>query len=111
MSPPVCAGFPSAGSSPTLIVSQDGSTQAACNACDWRLDTAPCGGEGTGKNPCDRAKSGWKWSLAVDRNGIPIGWATNGANRHDSILFEPTLEAVDERGLLPAVAIVRHGLT
>ena len=30
--PPVAA--------PTLIVSQDGSTQAACNACDWHLDTA-----------------------------------------------------------------------
>ena len=61
---------------------------------------APSGGEGTGKNPCDRAKSGWKWSLATDANGIPLGWATDGANRHDSILFEPTLEAVGNRGLL-----------
>ena len=31
---------------------------------------APAGGQGTGKNPCDRAKSGWKWSLATDANGI-----------------------------------------
>jgi len=61
---------------------------------------APCGGEGTGKNPCDRAKLGWKWSLATDTNGIPIGWATDGANRHDSILFEPTLESLADRGLL-----------
>ena len=61
---------------------------------------APCGGEGTGKNPCDRAELGWKWSLATDANGIPIGWATDGANRHDSILFEPTLESVADRGLL-----------
>ena len=57
-------------------------------------------GEGTGKNPCDRAKSGWKWSVATDANGIAVGWATDGANRHDSILFEPTLEAVSDRGLL-----------
>jgi hypothetical protein len=34
---------------------------------------APFGGEGTGPNPTDRGKSGWKWSVATDRNGIPIG--------------------------------------
>src|ERR1035437_8029504 len=27
---------------------------------------APCGGEGTGPNPTDRAKIGWKWSVATD---------------------------------------------
>ena len=43
---------------------------------DGSQHKAPCGGEGTGKNPCDRAKSGWKWSLAVDQAGIPLGWAT-----------------------------------
>ena len=26
---------------------------------DGSQHKAPCGGEGTGKNPCDRAKSGW----------------------------------------------------
>ena len=67
---------------------------------DGSQHKAPSGGEGTGKNPCDRAKSGWKWSLATDANGIPVGWATDGANRHDSILFESTLEAVRNRGLL-----------
>ena len=41
---------------------------------DGSQHKAPCGGEGTGKNPCDRAKSGWKWSLAVDKAGIPVGW-------------------------------------
>ena len=54
-------------------------------------------------NPCDRAKSGWKWSLATDANGIPVGWATDGANRHDSILFEPTLNSVASRGFLSDV--------
>ena len=67
---------------------------------DGSRHKAPSGGEGTGKNPCDRAKSGWKWSVATDANGIRVGWATDGANRHDSILFEPTLEAVSDRGLL-----------
>ena len=67
---------------------------------DGSQHKAPSGGEGTGKNPCDRAKSGWKWSIATDVNGIPLGWATDGANRHDSILFEPTLDSVAQRGLL-----------
>ena len=53
-----------------------------------------------GKTPADRAKSGWKWSLAVDGAGIPLGWATDGASRHDSILFEPTLHSAADWGLL-----------
>ena len=67
---------------------------------DGSQHKAPCGGEGTGKNPTDRGKLGWKWSLLADRAGIPIGWATNGANRHDVVLFGPTLTTADERGLL-----------
>ena len=31
---------------------------------------------------------------------IPIGWVIDGANRNDSILLEPTLQAVADRGLL-----------
>jgi transposase len=69
-------------------------------AVDGSQHKAPCGGEGTGKNPTDRGKLGWKWSLLADRAGIPIGWATDGANRHDTILFEPTLVAAQQRGLI-----------
>jgi transposase len=69
-------------------------------AIDGSQHKAPCGGEGTGKNPTDRGKLGWKWSLLADRAGIPIGWATDGANRHDVILFEPTLIAAQQRGLI-----------
>ena len=35
-------------------------------AVDGSLHKAPCGGEGTGPNPTDRAKTGWKWSVATD---------------------------------------------
>jgi len=69
-------------------------------AGDGSLHKAPCGGEGTGPNPTDRAKIGWKWSVATDLFGIPIGWVIDGANRNDSILLEPTLKAVAARGLL-----------
>ena len=94
---------------------------------DGSQHKAPCGGEGTGKNPTDRGKLGWKWSLIADRAGIPIGWATNGANRHDVVLFEPTLTAADKRGLLADIetlhldrgydgkpvrdCVARHGIT
>jgi len=72
-------------------------------AVDGSLHKAPCGGEGTGPNPTDRAKSGWKWSVATDLFGIPTGWVIDGANRNDSILLEPTLQAVAGRGLLQDV--------
>ena len=61
-------------------------------ALDGSLHKSPCGGEGTGKNPTDRAKLGWKWSILTDKNGIPFAWATEGANRHDSVLLAPTLD-------------------
>src|SRR5450631_3508847 len=69
-------------------------------AVDGSLHKAPCGGEGTVLNPTDRAKIGWKWSVATDLIGAPAGWVIDGANRHDSILLEPTLQAVADRGLL-----------
>jgi transposase len=67
---------------------------------DGSLHKAPYGGEGTGKNPTDRAKLGWKWSIGVDLHGVPIGWAIDGANRNDVKLLEPTIEAIAARGLL-----------
>jgi IS5 family transposase len=52
----------------------------------------------TGPNPTDRGKLGTKRHLVVDRQGIPLVVGVTAANRHDSIAFEPLLEA------LPAVA-------
>jgi transposase len=72
-------------------------------ALDGSLHKAPYGGEGTGPNPTDRAKLGWKWSVAVDAAGIPLGWVIAGANRNDSILLAPTLDAVDANGLLTEI--------
>jgi transposase len=69
-------------------------------AVDGSLHKSPCGGGGTGKNPTDRAKLGWKWSIATERYGIPIGWTAEGANRNDSILLAPRLDDVANRGLL-----------
>lgn len=67
---------------------------------DGSQHKAPCGGEGTGPNPTDRGRSGWKWSIVAGADGIPFGWALDGANRHDMRLLEPTLAAAAQRGLL-----------
>jgi transposase len=64
-------------------------------AVDGSQHKAPYGGEGTGPNPTDRAKLGWKWSTGVDANGIPLGWVIDGANRNDSVLLEATLDAIN----------------
>jgi transposase len=69
-------------------------------ALDGSQHKAPMGGEGTGPNPTDRGKSGWKWSVLTERRGVPLGWATDGANRNDVMLAAPTLDAVAARGLL-----------
>jgi transposase len=67
---------------------------------DGSLHKAPSGGEGTGKSRVDRGKLGWKWSIATEKNGIPIAWVADGANRHDCTLLPATLEAVETRGLV-----------
>lgn len=75
-------------------------------AVDGSIHKAPCGGEGTGKSPVDRAKIGWKWSVAAERSGIPVGWAIDGANRNDIKLLEPTLDAVEANGLLADIGTI-----
>jgi len=75
-------------------------------ALDGSLHKSPCGGGGTGKNPTDRGKLGWKWSIVTDLAGIPFGWAVDGANRNDSVLLEPTLDDAKERGFLDQVETI-----
>lgn len=72
-------------------------------AIDGSLHKAPYGGEGTGPNPCDRAKLGWKWSIGVERHGIPLGWAIDGANRNDVPMLAPTIQALADNGWLDEI--------
>jgi transposase len=73
---------------------------------DGSLHKAPYGGESTGPNPTDRAKLGWKWSVASERHGIPLGWAIDGAHRNDVRLLEPTLDTIDQAGLLADIGVL-----
>jgi transposase len=75
-------------------------------ALDGSLHKAPAGGGGTGKNPTDRSKGGWKWSIITELGGIPFGWTADGANRNDSVLLEPTLEDASSRGFLEQVVTI-----
>jgi transposase len=56
--------------------------------------TRPRGGAETGPNPTDRGKSGSKRHLVVDRKGIPLAVTQSGANVHDSMLLEATVDAI-----------------
>jgi transposase len=75
-------------------------------ALDGSLHKSPVGGQGTGKNPTDRGKLGWKWSILTDRAGIPIGVAVDGANRNDSALLADTLDDAKRMGLLGDVETI-----
>lgn len=50
---------------------------------DSKSCPAPLGGEKTGKNPTDRAKSGGKVHILVDARGAPLSLHITGANEHD----------------------------
>lgn len=63
-------------------------------ACDGTMLKAPLGGDGCGPNPTDRAKSGTKRHILVDRRGAPLALEVAGANRPDMRLLKPTLEAI-----------------
>lgn len=69
---------------------------------DGCITKAPCGGEAAGRSPVDQGKQGLKRSVATEATGVPLGIVSAGANRHDSPLLVPTLEAAKEQvGELP----------
>ncbi len=70
-------------------------------AVDGCLTKAPCGGEVAGRNPTDRGKLGIKRSTLTDAGGLPLGVISAPANRHDSPLLAPTLDALKHLGPLP----------
>jgi transposase len=75
-------------------------------AVDCCVTKAPCGGEKAGPSPVDREKQGVKRSVAVDAHGVPLGSVTAPANRHDSPLLAPTLDAARSLGVVPEGARV-----
>jgi len=75
-------------------------------AVDCCITKAPCGGQKAGRSPVDRGKQGIKRSMMVDAEGIPLGVVAAPANRHDSPLLAPTLDALQTLGGLPELVSV-----
>src|SRR5664280_298098 len=66
--------------------------------------TKPCAVvKGPVPTPRTEPRSGGSGRSPPTCSPIPIGWVIDGANRNDSILLEPTLQAVAGRGLLADV--------
>jgi putative transposase len=63
-------------------------------ASDCTHIKSPLGQEKTGKSPVDRKKLGTKRSIIVEGSGIPIGYALDAGNRHDSKLFEASIRSI-----------------
>ena len=61
---------------------------------DRRHDQSTLGRGETGANPTDRGKGGVKRSLLTEAQGIPVGLAVDGANRHDMKLVRATVESL-----------------
>jgi putative transposase len=61
-----------------------------------------------GKHPTDRGKLGTKRSVLTDGQGIPLGVAVDGANRHDRKLVDATLEAMMIKRPEPPVTWPQH---
>ena len=65
---------------------------------------APLGGEKTGRNPTDRGKLGTKRSVLTDGEGVPLGLAVAGANRHDKKLLAGTIHSVPVEYPMPQMS-------
>jgi putative transposase len=81
----------------TLLVYENeelGNVDWRWQSADGRLVMAPIGGDEIGPNPTDRAKSGTKESLLVDRQGGPLSVVVAPANINDHLLLEETIESI-----------------
>jgi putative transposase len=63
-------------------------------AVDGAITKAPLGGDATGTNPVDRAKSGTKRSILVEAKGIPLAIEVGPAQRHDVKMLAATLDGI-----------------
>jgi putative transposase len=84
-----------------------------CIDCEWQsvdgcMTKAPLGGEKTGPNPTDRAKSGTKRSILTDGDGLPLAIAIDGANRHDKKMLAETLSSIIISRPLPTEESPQH---
>jgi putative transposase len=61
-----------------------------------------------GKNPTDRGTLGTKRSVLTDGQGLPLGVAVDGANRHEMKVVDATLEAIMIKRPAPSATQPQH---
>lgn len=61
---------------------------------DGAMTKSPLSGGKTDANPIDRRKRGVKRSLLTEAQGVPVGLAVDGANRHDMKLVRVTVDSL-----------------
>lgn len=64
---------------------------------------APGGGEGAGHSFKHPGRLCWKWCLAVDGDGIPIGFEIAPGNRNDYAMMFPLLDQLAEQGITKSI--------
>jgi putative transposase len=77
-------------------------------AMDGAMTKAPLGGKQVGKNPTDRGTLGTKRSVLTDGQGLPLGVAVDGANRHEMKVVDATLEAIMIKRPAPSATQPQH---
>jgi transposase len=85
-------GGPAPGSA--AAAARGGADRLAPGRTRQRQRAREKGGTATGPNPTDRGRPGTKRHLVTDARGTPLGVALSGANRHDSAMLAPTLDAI-----------------
>ena len=68
-----------------LVAMLRGNPTLILDSCSVR---AKRGGDLTGPNPTDRGKSGTKYHIAVNGEGVPVACMATAANVNDTVLFE-----------------------
>ena len=71
------------------LLRQDGELEHETAIVDSVLVRAHGGGEKTGPSPTDRGKTGTKYTLLVDRQGVPLAIRIDGANASDHTQILP----------------------
>jgi transposase len=75
------------------LLKRAGKLDADTAVVDGVIVRAFGGGAGTGPSPVDRRKPGTKYTLLVDRRGVPLAVRPAGANASDHTQLVPTLLA------------------
>jgi len=74
------------------LLRRDGKLEQDTAIIDSAQVRAFGGGDQTGPNPVDRRKPGTKYTLMVDRNGVPLAVRIAGANRSDHREILPIIQ-------------------